>query len=252
MVATIGTSKGRGVFQRANPHGEQEKTTCPQPPTSSQCSAKDEPRNLDGPTHWSYLFLRDIKVSTFEQQLAELRRQRDGEEGIDERKTRRLRLTDDDGHALYLPHIFVHRSTTHYKARHGVKEKQEVTVSGLVFLQGAANDIQAFLDCNYPRLHLYRVLSGDGRVARIADSRMQPFMRAASTNPERIRIINQMLEEVAKDKPLVRMLSGDFAGVEGHIVRLRGDRHLVFRLESSITVCIGSIHKDEFEVVEGK
>lgn len=242
-------SRNIDAFPRATFDNEQESVSCPKP-LACPCPKSSDPGSaLSGPEHWSYLYLRGIKVGTFENQLRELRKKRDGVGDVDEATIRHLRLQDDSGNSLYIPNIFVHKRQTHVKARHGVREREEVSVSGLVFVQGTVSDIQRFFSYNYPRLRLYGVSRHSSHVARIPHSRMVPFMRVLDVSPDRIRILNRMLAEVVKDKPRVRMLSGDFSGVEGHIVRIRGDRNLVFGLDSGITVCVGRIHKDEYELV---
>lgn len=245
-------SRNIDVFQRATLDNEQESVSCPKPLACSCPKSSEASSSLFGSEHWSYLYLRGIKVGTFESQLRELRKKRDGVGDVDEASIRHLRLHDDAGNALYIPNVFVHKRLTHVKARHGVRECEEVSVSGLVFVQGAVSDIQRFFSYNYPHLRLYGVTRGSSRVARISDARMRPFMRVLDASPDRIRILNRMLSEVVKDKPRVRMLSGDFSGVEGHIVRIRGDRNLVFGLDSGITVCIGRIHKDEYGFVDAE
>lgn len=242
-------SRNIDAFPRATFDNEQESVSCPKPSACSCPKSSDPSSALSGPEHWSYLYLRGIKVGTFENQLRELRKKRDGIGDVDEATIRHLRLQDDSGNSLYIPNIFVHKRQTHVKARHGVQEREEVSVSGLVFVQGTVSDIQRFFSYNYPRLRLYGVSRHSSHVARIPHSRMVPFMRVLDVSPDRIRILNRMLAEVVKDKPRVRMLSGDFSGVEGHIVRIRGDRNLVFGLDSGITVCVGRIHKDEYELV---
>lgn len=242
-------SRNIDAFPRATFDNEQESVSCPKPSACSCPKSSESCPALSGPEHWSYLYLRGIKVGTFENQLRELRKKRDGVGDVDEATIRHLRLQDDSGNSLYIPNIFVHKRQTHVKARHGVQEREEVSVSGLVFVQGTVSDIQRFFSYNYPRLRLYGVSRHSSHVARIPHSRMVPFMRVLDVSPDRIRILNRMLAEVVKDKPRVRMLSGDFSGVEGHIVRIRGDRNLVFGLDSGITVCVGRIHKDEYELV---
>lgn len=245
-------SRNIDAFQRATFDNEQESVSCPKPSACSCPKSSDASSSLSGSEHWSYLYLRGIKVGTFESQLRELRKKRDGVGDVDEASIRHLRLLDDSGNSLYIPNVFVHKRHTHVKARHGVRACEEVSVSGLVFVQGTVSDIQRFFSYNYPRLRLYSASRHSSRVARISHSRMVPFMRALDASPDRIRILNRLLSEVVKDKPLVRMLSGDFSGVEGHIVRIRGDRNLVFGLDSGITVCIGRIHKDEYELVDAE
>ena len=49
---------------------------------------------------------------------------------------------------------FVHRTVRYRKEKHGVAEDSKPTVSGLVFIQGNADDIKGWLRVYYPQCHL--------------------------------------------------------------------------------------------------
>lgn len=164
---------------------------------------------------------------------------------------------------LYIPPIFVHRSMRYVPKngerseslrRRDYREKQGVaTISGLVFLQGTSKQVKRFLEYFFPYYHIANDCARQDeadRTATIGNDRMQAFIKAVHSNPARVRLINCLLEDIAKDKPLVEMTTGEFAGQQGYIVRMSRDRKLVFRLTKGITICISDIHKDEFEKVE--
>lgn len=172
-------------------------------------------------TSWSYLFVHNQKVRAIEERL-----RADG-------------LT-----------VFVHRSMK-YVPRHGKRRgAHEVTVpsvSGLIFVQGSADRLQAYLACRLPHHHLCKNCS-TGRVAVIPNSQMVPFMRVAETEPERIRFLLRPFVYYAQNRTLLRIVSGDFAGLEGYVIRIARDRRLVMNV-GGMSVAIAGIHAERFEEV---
>ena len=116
----------------------------------------------DNCTLWSYLFVHNQKVKSIEEQL-----KKDG-----------------------VTH-FVHK-TIKYLPRHrnkgGMREVETPSVSGLIFLQGAQETLQDYLDQNIKPYKLCKNCS-TGKVATIPCNQMEPFMRVAETEPERLRFL---------------------------------------------------------------
>lgn len=174
----------------------------------------------DGTT-WSYLFVHHSKVKGMEAQLTK------------------------DGRTY-----FVHKTIRYFKrmGKQKVQHKEIPTVSGLVFFQGFPEEIQTYLDKKFPRTHLCKNCS-TGKVAEIKDSQMRPFMRVNETEPERIRFLLKPFHYYARNRILLRITSGELAGLEGYVIRINRDRRLVMDV-GGISVTIAGVHAEHFEEVE--
>lgn len=172
-------------------------------------------------TTWSYLFIHHCKVKSMEALLIK--------DGIT---------------------YFVHKTIRYFQkqGKHKVQHKEIPTVSGLVFFQGRPKEIQAYLDMNFPRTHLCKNCS-TGKVAVIKDSQMRPFMRVNETEPERIRFLLKPFHYYARNRILLRITSGELAGLEGYVIRIDRDRRLVMDV-GGLSVAISGVHAEHFEEVE--
>ncbi len=172
-------------------------------------------------TTWSYLFVHHTKVKSLEDQL------------------KKDNMT-----------YFVHKTVRYYKkpGRHKVSHHDVPTVSGLVFIQGSPSDIQAHISEFFPNLYLCKNCS-TGRVAEIPDSQMQPFMRITETSPERIRFLLHPYHYYARNRILLRITTGQLAGLEGYIIRIDRDRRLVMNI-GGMSVAINGVHAEHFEEVD--
>lgn len=176
----------------------------------------------DNSTTWSYLFVHNQKVRFIEDRLS-----KDG-------------LT-----------YFVHKSIRYVPRRGKNNSLHEVvspTVSGLVFLQGNPQKLQAYLDERIPGHNLCKNCS-TGQVATIPCSQMEPFMRIAETDPERIRFLLRPFVYYAKNRTLLRISSGEHAGLEGYVIRIARDRKLVMDV-GGMSIAISGIHGERFEEVD--
>ena len=194
--------------------------TEPVSPTCSEvelCADAVLPFSSD-PLPWSYLFIHHSKVQTFEAVL-----QRDGMEH------------------------YIHRSVRYQRKKHGVKGIEKPTVSGLVFVRGTARQLQQYLDRRFEGLHLVNDCS-TGRPAVIPHARMEVFMRVMAHDPARVRLLLHPLQRYADGNTRLRIVSGFLAGLEGYIVRINRDRCLVLAI-GNMTVAIGGIHLEQFEIV---
>lgn len=173
------------------------------------------------PLSWCYLFVHHAKVIYFEERL-----KADG-------------LT-----------YFIHK-TIKYVPRHrnhgGVREVEKPTVSGLIFIQGNAKKTQNYLNEN---LFSYRLCKDrcTGRVATIPNSQMEPFMRVSETDPSRIRFLLKPFTYYTKNHTLLRILTGDYAGLEGYVIRIARDRRLVMNV-GGMAIALSGIHAERFEEV---
>ena len=175
----------------------------------------------DNCTSWSYLFVHNQKVKSIEEQL-----KKDG-----------------------LTH-FVHK-TIKYVPRHrnrgGMREVETPSVSGLVFLQGAPETLQDYLDKNIKSYKLCKNCS-TGKVATIPCNQMEPFMRVAETDPERLRFLLRPFVYYSKNRTLLRIVTGEYAGLEGYVIRIARDRRLVMDV-GGMAIALSGVHAERFEEV---
>ena len=154
----------------------------------------------DNCTSWSYLFVHNQKVKSIEELL------------------KKDRVTH-----------FVHK-TIKYVPRHrnrgGMCEVETPSVSGLIFLQGNPKTLQDYLDKNIKPYKLCKNCS-TGKVATIPCNQMDPFMRVAETEPERLRFLLRPFVYYSKNRTLLRIVTGEYAGLEGYVIRIARDRKLV-------------------------
>ena len=176
----------------------------------------------DNCTSWSYLFVHNQKVKSIEEQL-----KKDG-----------------------VTH-FVHK-TIKYVPRHrnrgGMREVETPSVSGLIFLQGDPEILQDYLDKNIKPYKLCKNCS-TGKVATIPCNQMEPFMRVAETDPERLRFLLRPFVYYSKNRTLLRILTGEYAGLEGYVIRIARDRRLVIDV-GGMAVAISGVHAERFEEVQ--
>ena len=175
----------------------------------------------DNCTSWSYLFVHNQKVKSIEEQL-----KKDG-----------------------VTH-FVHK-TIKYVPRHrnrgGMCEVETPSVSGLIFLQGNPEILQDYLDKNIKPYKLCKNCS-TGKVATIPCNQMEPFMRVAETEPERLRFLLRPFVYYSKNRTLLRIVTGEYAGLEGYVIRIARDRKLVMDV-GGMAVALSGVHAERFEEV---
>ena len=172
-------------------------------------------------TTWSYVFVHNSKVKKMEEWLE------------------KDKIT-----------YFVHKTVRYFKklGKQKVQHREIPTVSGLVFFQGSPVEIQAYLDEYFPNARLCKNCS-TGKMAEIPDSQMQPFMRITETSPERIRFLLHPYHYYARNRILLRITTGEMAGLEGYIIRIDRDRRLVMDI-GGMSVAISGVHAEHFEEVE--
>lgn len=188
-------------------------------PSESENTNKEEEEYE--PVSWCYLFVHHKKVKSFEEQL-----EKDG-------------LT-----------YFVHKSIKYvprHRNRGGMQEVEKPTVSGLIFIQGDAEEIQNYLNEKMPSHKLCKNCS-TGEVATIPCNQMEPFMRVAETEPERLRFLLRPFVYYSKNRTLLRIVTGDYAGLEGYVIRIARDRKLVMDV-GGMAVAVAGIHAERFEEV---
>lgn len=141
--------------------------------------------------------------------------------------------------------VFIHKSVRYRREKRRIRREEKPTVSGLVFIQGPAGEIQDCLDGNFSGLSLARDC-GSFRTAVIPDSAMRPFMQVSEAAPTRIRFMPHTLGYYSVGNPLIRITSGLLSGMEGYRIRIARDKCLITSI-GGMTVAIGGIHRESFE-----
>ena len=175
----------------------------------------------DNCTSWSYLFVHNQKVKSIEEQL----------------------IKDEKTHFVHRTIKYIHR----HRNGNGMRKVEAPSVSGLIFLQGDPETLQYYLDENVKPYRLCKNCS-TGKVATIPCNQMEPFMRVAETEPERLRFLLRPFVYYSKNRTLLRILTGEYAGLEGYVIRIARDRRLVIDV-GGMAVAISGVHAERFEEV---
>ena len=201
---------------------EPDNTTGSEIKMCSQVNRKAKAADVkDNCTSWSYLFVHNQKVKSIEEQL----------------------IKDEKTHFVHRTIKYIHR----HRNGNGMRKVEALSVSGLIFLQGDPETLQYYLDENVKPYRLCKNCS-TGKVATIPCNQMEPFMRVAETDPERLRFLLRPFVYYSKNRTLLRILTGEYAGLEGYVIRIARDRRLVIDV-GGMAVAISGVHAERFEEV---
>ena len=128
-----------------------------------------------------------------------------------------------------------------------MREVETPSVSGLIFLQGDPETLQDYLNKNVNSYKLRKNCS-TGKVATIPCNQMEPFMRVAETEPERLRFLLRPFVYYSKNRTLLRIVTGEYAGLEGYVIRIARDRKLIMDV-GGMAVALSGVHAERFEEV---
>jgi transcription antitermination factor NusG len=128
----------------------------------------------------------------------------------------------------YLPtHIVTRRISDR------VKRVEVPVINNLIFIQTTKQQAFALVKDYALKLHYIRDIETGGLLV-VPDKQMEDFMFVLDLSPESIR---QSCETYAPgDK--VRIIKGDFVGVEGEMVRVEGKTHVVLRIPQVLVVSV--------------
>ena len=73
-------------------------------------------------------------------------------------------------------------------------------------------------------------------------------MRVAETEPERLRFLLRPFVYYSKNRTLLRIVTGEYAGLEGYVIRIARDRKLVMDV-GGMAVALSCVHAERFEEV---
>ena len=201
---------------------EPDNTTGSEIKMCSQVNRKAKAADVkDNCTSWSYLFVHNQKVKSIEEQL----------------------IKDEKTHFVHRTIKYIHR----HRNGNGMRKVEAPSVSGLIFLQGDPETLQYYLDENVKPYRLCKNCS-TGKVATIPCNQMEPFMRVAETEPERLRFLLRPFVYYSKNRTLLRIMTGEYAGLEGYVIRIARDRKLVMDV-GGMAVALSGVHAECFEEV---
>lgn len=144
--------------------------------------------------------------------------------------------------------IFVHKTVNYKKVKKRIVKEDVPTISGLIFIQGEATQIQSYLNEHCLGIYLVKDRS-NGQPAVIRDKSMQTFIRMSHMSPFRMRLMPHPIDYYSTGHPLVKITSGILEGVEGYQIRISRDKCLITTM-GGLTIAIGGVSKENFENIE--
>ena len=118
----------------------------------------------------------------------------------------------------------------------GRKKVRELLVRGLIFLR--TDRRTSFVLLNDYSLNIVYIRDRETRRSLIIpDKQMKDFMFLLDFSDEVIEIVNKELRRGDK----VRVIKGPFVGLEGELVRVKGHKRVVVRLEGVVSIATASI-----------
>ena len=149
----------------------------------------------------------------------------------------------DDDHILnFLP---MHREV--YADGKGRPHQRLVpAVRNLVFIHSTRNaitDMKMFRREYKPLRYMIdrTAVSPDDNILTVPDRQMENFRRVASVEDDRVMPLEYNAEFLTKPGKRVRIIAGDFQGVEGVVKRIRKNKHVVVELKGIAAVAIAFV-----------
>lgn len=159
-------------------------------------------------------------------------------------KAQRGSLTDNlakSGVEYFLPYRSVE-----YLDDDKMKVKNEEVMRNLIFVK-TEQQISAVVNA-VDGLRAPYIDRATGRPAVVSDVEMQRFMEFLDAKNMDVRFLPDPYERF-KVCQKVRVRAGDFAGVEGYVFRIRGDRKLVVSL-GDVAMAVSGIHHSLLEPID--
>ena len=85
-----------------------------------------------------------------------------------------------------------------------------------------------------------------GNFLIVPDKQMNDFMFLLDFSKEMVEVVNENLKKGDK----VRVIKGDFAGIEGELIRVKGHKRVVVRLEGVVSLATAYIPSSFLEKIE--
>lgn len=129
---------------------------------------------------------------------------------------------------------------------HGVDRLIEVPViPNLVFIHTTLKISMALIQ-EYAFDMRYLRDRETGNFLIVPDKQMNDFMFLLDFSKEMVEVVNENLKKGDK----VRVIKGDFAGIEGELIRVKGHKRVVVRLEGVVSLATAYIPGSFLEKIE--
>ena len=129
---------------------------------------------------------------------------------------------------------------------HGVDKLIEVPViPNLVFIHTTLNTCMSLIQ-EYAFDMRYLRDRETGNFLIVPDKQMNDFMFLLDFSKEMVEVVNENLKKGDK----VRVIKGDFAGIEGELIRVKGHKRVVVRLEGVVSLATAYIPSSFLEKIE--
>ena len=130
--------------------------------------------------------------------------------------------------------------------RNGRKiEREKPMVPGLLFIRTNYQTACSLPDESSIKMVYLRNLENQ-QLLVIPDKQMQDFMFLLDFSESAVRIVNTNLRRGDR----VRVIKGDFAGIEGELIRIKGHKRVVVRLEGLFSLATTYIPGSYLEKIE--
>ena len=129
---------------------------------------------------------------------------------------------------------------------HGVDKLIEVPViPNLVFIHTTFKSCMSLIQ-EYDFDMRYLRDRETGNFLIVPDKQMNDFMFLLDFSKEMVEVVNENLKKGDK----VRVIKGDFAGIEGELIRVKGHKRVVVRLEGVVSLATAYIPGSFLEKIE--
>ena len=129
---------------------------------------------------------------------------------------------------------------------HGVDKLIEVPViPNLVFIHTTLKTCMSLIQ-EYAFDMRYLRDRETGNFLIVPDKQMNDFMFLLDFSKEMVEVVNENLKKGDK----VRVIQGDFAGIEGELIRVKGHKRVVVRLEGVVSLATAYIPSSFLEKIE--
>ena len=129
---------------------------------------------------------------------------------------------------------------------HGVDKLIEVPViPNLVFIHTTFKSCMSLIQ-EYAFDMRYLMDRETGNFLIVPDKQMNDFMFLLDFSKEMVEVVNENLKKGDK----VRVIKGDFAGIEGELIRVKGHKRVVVRLEGVVSLATAYIPGSFLEKIE--
>ena len=127
----------------------------------------------------------------------------------------------------------------------GKKNVRVILIPHLIFIR--TDQTTAFSLLNEHGLNVVYLKDLETRhLLIVPDKQMRDFMFLLDFSKEMVEVVNENLKKGDK----VRVIKGDFAGIEGELIRVKGHKRVVVRLEGVVSLATAYIPSSFLEKIE--